>query len=155
MSIFASGNRRRRERSAEPMRVRLPIPQNFTKRTLRTVSGSRRGRSRNGWRSACIAGPRVRSMRWSARIETPTEKSYDAARRLWPPSEPPTIRYDMCGCIGVYAPDGTDVFPDVYDALLAVQHRGQDAAGIITATDSFHAQRGPALVRDIFDEESA
>ncbi|MFN0206269.1 MAG: amidophosphoribosyltransferase [Planctomycetota bacterium] len=61
----------------------------------------------------------------------------------------------MCGFIGVYAPDGSDVFPEIYNALLAVQHRGQDAAGIVTATESFHSEKGPGLVRDIFDEESA
>ncbi|HKE00456.1 MAG TPA: amidophosphoribosyltransferase [Planctomycetota bacterium] len=61
----------------------------------------------------------------------------------------------MCGFIGVYGPDGTDVFPDVYDALLAVQHRGQDAAGIVTFNEGLHAQRAPGLVRDIFDERSA
>lgn len=61
----------------------------------------------------------------------------------------------MCGFIGVYAADGTDVFPEVYDALLAVQHRGQDAAGIVTATESFHSEKGQGLVRDIFDSRSA
>jgi amidophosphoribosyltransferase len=59
----------------------------------------------------------------------------------------------MCGFIGIYAPDGTDVFADIYDALLAVQHRGQDAAGIVTVTESFHVKRGQGLVRDIFDGE--
>lgn len=61
----------------------------------------------------------------------------------------------MCGFIGVYATDGVDVFPDVYDALLAVQHRGQDAAGIVTVTDSFHIEKGPGLVREIFNEKTA
>ncbi|MBI3819256.1 MAG: amidophosphoribosyltransferase [Planctomycetes bacterium] len=61
----------------------------------------------------------------------------------------------MCGFIGVYSPVGTDVFPEIYDALLAVQHRGQDAAGIVTATESFHVEKGPGLVRDIFNEKSA
>jgi amidophosphoribosyltransferase len=57
----------------------------------------------------------------------------------------------MCGFIGIYAPDGSDVLPEIYDALLAVQHRGQDAAGIVTVTESFHVKRGQGLVRDIFD----
>lgn len=60
----------------------------------------------------------------------------------------------MCGFIGVYSPDGTDVFSDVYEALLAVQHRGQDAAGIVTATESFHSEKGQGLVSDIFNEKS-
>ncbi len=61
----------------------------------------------------------------------------------------------MCGFIGVYGPDGTDVFPEIYDALLAVQHRGQDAAGVVTVTESFHREKGPGLVREIFDEKKA
>ena len=35
----------------------------------------------------------------------------------------------MCGFIGVYGPDGVDVSPEIYEGLLAIQHRGQDAAG--------------------------
>ena len=38
----------------------------------------------------------------------------------------------MCGFIGIYGPDGTDVSLEIYEGLLAVQHRGQDAAGIAT-----------------------
>ena len=38
----------------------------------------------------------------------------------------------MCGFIGIFGPDGTDVASEIYEGLLAVQHRGQDAAGIIT-----------------------
>ena len=58
----------------------------------------------------------------------------------------------MCGFIGVYGPDGVDVAPEIYEGLLAVQHRGQDAAGIITFTDTFHVRKGPGLVRDVFSE---
>ena len=36
----------------------------------------------------------------------------------------------MCGFIGIYGPDGTDVAGELYEGLLAIQHRGQDAAGI-------------------------
>ena len=56
----------------------------------------------------------------------------------------------MCGFIGVYGPDGTDVGPEIYEGLLAIQHRGQDAAGIITFTDTFHLKKGGGLVRDAF-----
>ena len=59
----------------------------------------------------------------------------------------------MCGFIGVYGPDGVDVASEIYEGLLAVQHRGQDAAGITTFTDTFHVQKGMGLVRDIFDAE--
>ncbi len=59
----------------------------------------------------------------------------------------------MCGFIGVYGPDGVEVAPEIYEGLLAVQHRGQDAAGIITFTDTFHVKKGPGLVRDVFSED--
>jgi amidophosphoribosyltransferase len=60
----------------------------------------------------------------------------------------------MCGFIGIYGPDGTDVAVEIYEGLLAVQHRGQDAAGIVTFTDSFHVKKGLGLVRDVFNERN-
>lgn len=59
----------------------------------------------------------------------------------------------MCGVIGIYGND--DVFKDIYQGLLAVQHRGQDAAGIITYDGRFHIKIGNGLVRDIFTAEHA
>jgi len=59
----------------------------------------------------------------------------------------------MCGFIGVYGPEGVDVAPEIYEGLLAIQHRGQDAAGIITFTDIFHVKKGGGLVRDVFRAE--
>ncbi len=39
----------------------------------------------------------------------------------------------------------------LYDGLLVLQHRGQDAAGIVTAQgNTFHMQKGGGLVRDVF-----
>lgn len=58
----------------------------------------------------------------------------------------------MCGFIGIFGPDGTDVAPEIYEGLLAVQHRGQDAAGIITFTDAFHVKKGFGLVIEVFKE---
>jgi len=60
----------------------------------------------------------------------------------------------MCGFIGIYGPDGVDVAGEIYEGLLAVQHRGQDAAGIITFTDSFHVKKGLGLVLEVFDEKN-
>ena len=37
----------------------------------------------------------------------------------------------MCGIVGIYNTKN-DVCTDIYDALIQVQHRGQDAAGIAT-----------------------
>jgi amidophosphoribosyltransferase len=60
----------------------------------------------------------------------------------------------MCGFIGIYGPEGVDVAPELYEGLLAIQHRGQDAAGIITFTDQFHVKKGFGLVREVFNERN-
>lgn len=59
----------------------------------------------------------------------------------------------MCGFIGIYGPDGVNVAPEIYEGLIAVQHRGQDAAGIITFTDSFHVKKGLGLVLEVFGDK--
>jgi amidophosphoribosyltransferase len=58
----------------------------------------------------------------------------------------------MCGVIGIWANDS--VIRDLYQGLLAMQHRGQDAAGIITYDGRFHTAKGNGLVRDIFTVEA-
>ncbi|NOX27954.1 MAG: amidophosphoribosyltransferase [Gammaproteobacteria bacterium] len=55
----------------------------------------------------------------------------------------------MCGVVGIVAKD--KVNQSIYDALTVLQHRGQDAAGIMTADDNhlfLHKKNG--LVRDVF-----
>ena len=55
----------------------------------------------------------------------------------------------MCGILGVVAK--TPVNQLLYDGLLLLQHRGQDAAGIVTCErNSFHMQKGSGQVRDVF-----
>ena len=55
----------------------------------------------------------------------------------------------MCGLVGMVAE--RDVAADIYDALTMLQHRGQDAAGIMTCQDGKLMQRkGEGLVRDVF-----
>ncbi len=58
----------------------------------------------------------------------------------------------MCGVIGIWA--NNSVIHDLYQGLLAMQHRGQDAAGIITYDGRFHTEKGNGLVRDIFTAEA-
>jgi amidophosphoribosyltransferase len=58
----------------------------------------------------------------------------------------------MCGVIGIYGNE--DVVREIYQGLLAVQHRGQDAAGITTYDGRFHTKKGNGLVRDIFSVEN-
>ncbi|MDR0529616.1 MAG: amidophosphoribosyltransferase [Zoogloeaceae bacterium] len=55
----------------------------------------------------------------------------------------------MCGVLGVVAT--TPVNQLLYDGLMVLQHRGQDAAGIATADgNTFHLYKGPGFVRDVF-----
>jgi len=55
----------------------------------------------------------------------------------------------MCGIVG--AVSSSPVNQLIYDSLLLLQHRGQDAAGIATANGStFHMHKANGLVRDVF-----
>jgi len=55
----------------------------------------------------------------------------------------------MCGIVGAMA--HTPVNQLLYDGLLLLQHRGQDAAGIATSEGAvFHMFKGPGYVRDVF-----
>ena len=55
----------------------------------------------------------------------------------------------MCGLVGIVG--NSDVAADIYDALTMLQHRGQDAAGIMTCQEGKFLQRkGEGLVRDVF-----
>ncbi len=55
----------------------------------------------------------------------------------------------MCGVIGVVAQEAVN--QTIYDGLTVLQHRGQDAAGIITSDEKrLYLKRGNGLVRDVF-----
>ena len=55
----------------------------------------------------------------------------------------------MCGVIGVVA--SSPVNQLIYDALLLLQHRGQDAAGMVTANGKrFFMHKNKGMVRDVF-----
>ncbi len=55
----------------------------------------------------------------------------------------------MCGIVGIYA--YSPVNQSLYDALTVLQHRGQDAAGIVTEdAGQFCLRKGNGLVRDVF-----
>lgn len=55
----------------------------------------------------------------------------------------------MCGILGVVATSPVNQL--LYDGLMVLQHRGQDAAGITTGDgDAFHMHKGSGLVRDVF-----
>ena len=55
----------------------------------------------------------------------------------------------MCGIIGIVAQSPVNQL--LYDGLLILQHRGQDAAGIVTAEGPrLHLHKGAGLVKDVF-----
>jgi amidophosphoribosyltransferase len=59
---------------------------------------------------------------------------------------------ESCGVFGVYAP-GEDVARIAFYGLYALQHRGQESAGIATADGSkIHLRTGMGLISQVFDE---
>ncbi|MEK7172181.1 MAG: amidophosphoribosyltransferase [Patescibacteria group bacterium] len=54
----------------------------------------------------------------------------------------------MCGIIGISA--SSPVVQDIYDGLVTLQHRGQDASGIMTYDGRFYLKKGSGYVRDVF-----
>jgi len=58
----------------------------------------------------------------------------------------------MCGIIGIFSTE--PVVDELYDGLIHLQHRGQDAAGILTYNERFHLQKGTGYVRDVFNQEN-
>jgi len=58
---------------------------------------------------------------------------------------------DMCGLLGIIGP--YPVANDIICGLTALQHRGQDAAGVVTLSDRFHMKKGAGLVASVFHSE--
>ena len=57
----------------------------------------------------------------------------------------------MCGIIGVVGKQGYHVNQLIYDGLTVLQHRGQDAAGIMTEFEGqFRLRKSTGLVPNIF-----
>ncbi|MFP6807546.1 MAG: amidophosphoribosyltransferase [Pseudomonadales bacterium] len=55
----------------------------------------------------------------------------------------------MCGIVGMVGTKNVNY--DLYDALIVLQHRGQDAAGIVTCEgDRLHLRKQNGLVKDVF-----
>lgn len=57
----------------------------------------------------------------------------------------------MCGIVGIYS--HSPVAAELYDSLIHLQHRGQDAAGILTCNERFYLKHGLGLVREIFSAD--
>ena len=57
----------------------------------------------------------------------------------------------MCGIVGMVG--SAPVNQRLYDALTVLQHRGQDAAGIVTSSEGeLYVRKGGGLVRDVFQQ---
>lgn len=57
----------------------------------------------------------------------------------------------MCGIVGIVA--NRPVNQSIYDALTVMQHRGQDAAGIVTWSEKgLNVRKSNGLVRDVFHQ---
>ncbi len=68
-----------------------------------------------------------------------------------PPFDSPR---EACGVFGISAP-GLDVAPMAYFAIYALQHRGQEAAGIATCDgNTAHIHKGLGLVSQVFNEDN-
>ena len=59
----------------------------------------------------------------------------------------------MCGIIGILS--NSPVNQEIYDGLLVLQHRGQDAAGMVTSDGKrLYIRRKNGLVNDVFHEKN-
>ncbi|MCT7954313.1 amidophosphoribosyltransferase [Laspinema palackyanum] len=79
-------------------------------------------------------------------LSEPTEVNPAVSNRPDKPEE-------ACGVFGVYAP-GEDVAKMTYFGLYALQHRGQESAGIATfdSNAQVHLHKGMGLVSQVFNE---
>ncbi|MDB9315231.1 amidophosphoribosyltransferase [Spirulina sp. CS-785/01] len=68
-------------------------------------------------------------------------------------AERPDKMEEACGVFGLYAP-GEDVAKLAYFGLYALQHRGQESAGIATFdSDQVHCYKNMGLVSQVFNEQ--
>ncbi len=58
----------------------------------------------------------------------------------------------MCGVVGIVSTSPVNVW--LYNSLMVLQHRGQDAAGIITVDEdnNFHQRKSNGMVKEVFEQ---
>ncbi|MCR5837353.1 MAG: amidophosphoribosyltransferase [Lachnospiraceae bacterium] len=64
--------------------------------------------------------------------------------------------HEECGVFGIYAPEGVNVSKDIYYGLIALQHRGQESAGMSVSDTAgpmgnIKTKKGMGLVSEVFD----
>ena len=61
---------------------------------------------------------------------------------------------EECGVVGIYSKTGKDVAPLLYKALIALQHRGQDAAGFaVFDGEKLIDKKGLGLVEQVYSKQ--
>ena len=58
----------------------------------------------------------------------------------------------MCGIAGIYS--HKSVAPELYESVIQLQHRGTDAAVMMTYDKRMHKEKGLGLARDIFTKDN-
>jgi len=58
----------------------------------------------------------------------------------------------MCGIAGIFSQ--RPVASELYDSIIHLQHRGQDAAGIMTYDKRMHKEKGMGLAKEVFNKEN-
>jgi len=58
----------------------------------------------------------------------------------------------VCGIAGIYS--HKSVANELYESVIHLQHRGQDAAGIMTYDDRMHKHKGLGLANEVFTEDN-
>jgi len=58
----------------------------------------------------------------------------------------------VCGIAGIYS--HRSVAPELYECIVHLQHRGQDAAGMMTYDERMHKHKGLGLARDVFTKNN-
>lgn len=66
--------------------------------------------------------------------------------------------HEACGVFGIYGPEGTAAAEDIYYGLTALQHRGQESAGISVSDTggpkgNYCMKKGMGLVSEVFSKE--
>lgn len=67
--------------------------------------------------------------------------------------------HEECGVFGLFSLSGEQVAADICNGLIALQHRGQEAAGISVSDTTgpkgnITTRKGPGLVSEVFDRDS-
>ena len=65
--------------------------------------------------------------------------------------------HEECGVFGMYAPEGSEVAHDIYCGLIALQHRGQESAGMSVSDTAgpmgnINTEKGMGLVSEVFSQ---